>query len=126
MIPGHGSIATRFEDEYAWPPTSRKSAPFKPRPGPEAPCYAFDSLAGVKSVRSLFEDTLIKESAHRALVISEHPTHLGIGITRSPQGQYLYTAVTYVQINSTRVIASLEDEFKGLTSRESRAASREV
>jgi hypothetical protein len=126
VIPGHGSIADRFEDVYAWPPTSRKTPGERPEPEPEGECFAGDSLAGTKSVEKLFAEYLTRESAFRAPLISVNPTHAAVGIVRSPGGQYLYTAVVYVQINSTRVLKELEQEFRDLTTAESRASSREV
>jgi len=137
-IPGKDTIADRFMDFFAWPTTIPKFPVRDPKIGPEARSYCAESLAAPRSLDWLFREVFIRESAFRAPVISEFPTHAAVGIVRDTgSGETrteargrpgakpgrLYTAAVYVQVNSTRVRAELEQEHKETTKQESRAGA---
>ncbi|MHC4471748.1 MAG: hypothetical protein ACYTDY_00865 [Planctomycetota bacterium] len=121
IIPGGGSIADRFMDTYAWPYTERKFPIRDPKVGPEADCYCSELLAAPRSLEWLFKEYCLKESAFRSPIISKFPTHAGVGIVREEASAKLYTAVVFVQVNATRVLADLEKEWKETQKLESRA-----
>ena len=55
---------------------------------------------------------LWKESAFRAPVLSEYPTHAAVGMVRDGKGGLIYSATIYVQVNSTRVLKEMEAEYR--------------
>jgi hypothetical protein len=112
LIPGHGSIADRFEETLAWPNTIRKFPIQNPVVSPEAVGYCSEALAWVVSLDWLFNEYFLRESAFRAPVISKYPTHAAVGIIRDPDTGKLTTATVYVQLNSTRVMEDLEEEWE--------------
>ncbi len=119
VIPGKGSIADRFVSVLAWPTTVRKFPVEDPEIGPEAVSYCSESLAAPKSLAWLFREYFLQESAFRAPMVSPYPTHAAVGMVRD--GGRLYTATVMVQVNSTRVRAALEDEWKNATRLEEEA-----
>jgi hypothetical protein len=66
----------------------------------------------MRSVDWLFNEYFLKESAFRAMVISEYPTHAAVAMVRDGKGGLIYSATIYVQINSTRVLKEMEAEYK--------------
>lgn len=125
QIPGKGFLADRFEDFFAWSRTVRKFPVAEPEIGPEADNYCSESLAAPLSLTRLFRTTFLKESAFRAPIISEYPTHAAVGIVRDANGR-LYTALVFVQVNSTRVRAELDRETKDLVKAEADADTDEA
>jgi len=121
LVPGHGSIADRFEEFFAWPRTIRKFPLRDPEIGPEALGYCSESLAAVRSLRWLFEEYFLKESAFRAPIISEYPTHAAVGAVRDPKTKRILLATVFVQINSTRVREELEEAHEAALAAESKA-----
>ncbi len=121
LIPGHGSIADRFNEMLAWPRTVRKFPIRNPAVGPEAACYCSEALASVTSLSWLFKEYFLLESAFRLPVISRYPTHGAVGIVRHPTNGKLYTATVYVQLNSTRVIEEREERWVEAMELEARA-----
>jgi hypothetical protein len=122
LIPGHGSIAERFEEFFSWPRTVRKFPLKDPEVGPEALGYCSESLAAVDSLTWLFEEYFLKESAFRAPIISEYPTHSAVGIVRDVKNKRILVAMVFVQINSTRVLEELEAEYETKLTEELKAS----
>jgi hypothetical protein len=120
-IPGPGFIADRFKDVFAWPQTVRKFPIKDPNIGPEAVGYCAESLAKTKSLEWLFHEVFLRESAFRAPVVSEYPTHAAVGIVRDEESGYLFSVTVYVQVNSTRVRKEMEAEWEETKRNESLA-----
>jgi hypothetical protein len=121
LIPSYGAIADRFVDFFAWPHTPRKFPIAEPDIGPEAVCYCSESLGAMRSVDWLFNEYFLKESAFRAPVLSEYPTHAAVGMVRDGKGGLIYSATIYVQVNSTRVLKEMEAEYRETVGLESGA-----
>ncbi|MCU0725956.1 MAG: hypothetical protein MUE73_09240 [Planctomycetes bacterium] len=121
IIPGKGCIADRFMDVYRWPRTVRKFPVENPEVGPEAVSYCSESLAAPRSLRWLFREYFLRESAFRAPLVSTFPSHAAVGIVRDVASGHLYTAAVMVQVNSTRVRTALDDEWRNAVALEERA-----
>jgi hypothetical protein len=124
VLPGAGCIADRFKDTFAWPATVRKFPIRDPEVGPEAQGFCSEALATVRSIDWLFRENYLRESAFRAPVISRFPTHSAVGIVRDEGSDKLHIATVYIQINSTRVLSELENEWKETEKLESRAIKK--
>jgi hypothetical protein len=111
LIAGHGSIADRFMEVFAWPQTVRKFPIRDPAVGPEATCYCSESLAKELSLDWLFNEYFLRESAFRAPIISSYPTHCAVGIVRIGNAGKICAATVFVQLNSTRVRSEMEEEW---------------
>jgi hypothetical protein len=126
LIAGAGSIADRLMDVFAWPWTVRKFPVKDPEVGPEATSYCSEALGASWSLDWIFREYLIRESAFRAPLVSEYPTHAAVGMIREEKTGLLYAAVVYVQVNSLRVRRELGEELKEIEKLEARATKDET
>ena len=115
LIPGHGSIADRFNTTLAWPETIRKFPIRDPEIGPEARSYCSEALAIARSLDWLFREYFLRESAFRLPVLSDLPTHAAVAVVREEKTGKLFTATVYVQRNSTRVAKEMAGELAEIT-----------
>ncbi|MEN8151752.1 MAG: hypothetical protein ABFS86_18190, partial [Planctomycetota bacterium] len=124
-LPFTGTIADRFADLHLVQ-TSRKFPVAEPDIGPEAIGYISESLATLSSIDWLFEQYYLKESAFRKPIQSKYPTHASVAMIRHPDDGKLLAAFIYVQINSTRVLKTIEEKKKETVRLESRARDPEA